>query len=420
MSTRIRPKLHFTAARGWINDQHGIVFDGANYHMFFQHHPASIQWGRIVWGHAISPDLIAWQELPTAIAPLETEVGCWSGSVILDAAQKPVLFYSSPTQAEWKISDTIVADGSADLSKWIRRAEDPLRTSELWDAGYLDVRDPNVRKDADRYRLVIGAGRRDETAGVVLSFSSDDLQQWQFDGELISRDAGIAEPFTTGLVWECPQFVQIGDRWLLLVSALDRNELNQVFYAIGDFENEKFSANSWGQFEATGTAYATSTFKDKDQRPCAMSWIKERDNAAPVDSEFAGAQSLPVFLELQGAELRLKFHSGLDDYFAVSAETSVGIAWRLQGSVIDGMDVEISAGWRLVYEDSQLKVFVGQEVIASMAARVGAEFDLVVDADIAELICAGSASSLIARVPAAEISGVRGIADFKLGLVKSC
>ena len=69
-----RPSLHFTAARGWINDPHGITVRNGIYHLFYQSAPGSMDWTpRVSWGHATSNDLVTWAQQQAVLVPDEDD-----------------------------------------------------------------------------------------------------------------------------------------------------------------------------------------------------------------------------------------------------------------------------------------------------------------------------------------------------------
>ncbi len=276
-----RPQLSFTPAAGWNNDPNGLVYDPdkGEYHMYYQHYPNGNVWGDMHWGHAVSRDLVHWEEKDIAIYPLfagndlykadavwdsgslievksingnnphleggaeHTPTGTiFSGSVVYvseaDAqrAYRGAGFYAiftQPKSAEerwWdvnKLGETLNTDQrqtiaySADGNFF---AHETFR--EIIPVDYegretqypADFRDPKVFWDdvLGEWMMVVGGGE-------VLQFASSDLLEWRYVG-------------STGLWGECPDLFALdtpnGDTgeqtWVLLLSP--KNEMQSHLY----------------------------------------------------------------------------------------------------------------------------------------------------------------------------------------------
>lgn len=88
-----RPQLHYTAQSNWLNDPNGLVYDASTglYHMYYQYSHSVNAGVRTSWGHAVSTDLMHWDEMPVAILPDSLGL-IWSGSCVIDKNNTSGLF----------------------------------------------------------------------------------------------------------------------------------------------------------------------------------------------------------------------------------------------------------------------------------------------------------------------------------------
>lgn len=74
----------------------GPVYYKGYYHLFYQYNPEGAVWGNIVWGHAVSRDLINWLYLDLALVADEwyDVQGVWSGSITIREDGVPIILYT--------------------------------------------------------------------------------------------------------------------------------------------------------------------------------------------------------------------------------------------------------------------------------------------------------------------------------------
>lgn len=386
---RPRPSVHFTPAVGWINDPHGIVYFGGEYHLFFQHNPRGTQWDKAIhWGHATSPDLFTWTEQPIALTP-EGELGCWSGSAVV-RDDRVTIAYTSIRTEDWSRGAVALAESNGSLVEWKRvpsGIDGPPVGIDL-----VAFRDPYVWRDGERWKALVGAGIPG-VGGVAYQYSSLDLRSWTLDGPIATSTPQDA--VWNGKVWECPQLIQIDGVWVLIVSVWDTDVLHYVAYADGEYDGNIFTPRQWRQLSFGPSAYATSVFHDKEGRPGIMSWLRERENLAPEGSPWTSAISAPFSLAMHGNQLQVRFMN-VRSVFEEARPITEDL--RIDTACLIAIDFDGDSGAELTLrgENSELVVAVdhdsarvsedGQVVLVLPHAHAGpAHVEVLLDADILEI-----------------------------------
>ncbi|MFG2832903.1 glycoside hydrolase family 32 protein [Streptomyces sp. NPDC048434] len=275
-----RPGVHFTPARNWMNDPNGLIHHRGRYHLFFQYNPSGNTWGNMSWGHAVSSDLVHWEELPVALPQDEQEM-VFSGSVVCDrnntsglgttAAPPLVAVYTSMVKATGGQRQSL-AFSTDDGTTWTKYSGNPVL-----DIGSDNFRDPKVFWHAPTGQWVMAVALAAEHR--IRFYGSPDLRHWTHLSDFGPSGA-------TGGVWECPDLFPLtvdGDplhtRWVLVVNLNPGGPAggSGAQYFIGDFDGHRFTADPrlparW--LDHGADAYAAATYNDApDGRRIMIAWM---------------------------------------------------------------------------------------------------------------------------------------------------
>lgn len=281
-----RLHYHLMPQANWMNDPNGLVYYRGYYHVFYQHHPYSPNWGPMHWGHARTKDFLTWEHLPIALAPSENYDldGCFSGSAVVEGDLLH-LFYTGHRVIDGQLIQVQCRATSSDGIHFIKDRRNPLITSFPSD-GSPDFRDPKVWQHQESWFMVLGSGKNGR--GNVLLYKSKDLIQWDYVGVLAQSDG------TQGTIWECPDLFPLSDRHVLLVSPMGV-ENRRVMYFVGDMDYEagKFSPQHVGTLDYGPDFYAAQTFSGTKRR-LMLAWMDAWECHIPSKKDnWAGALTLP-------------------------------------------------------------------------------------------------------------------------------
>lgn len=304
-----RPQFHYSPEANWMNDPNGMVYYEGEYHLFYQYHPYSKQWGTMHWGHAISTDMVHWKEYPIALYPDKFGT-IFSGSAVVDHKNTSgfftdtdekkglVAFYTSAGRTQQQ-SIAYSTDKGRTWTKY--KNGEPVIKTEDDPMNHGDFRDPKVfwHEESNQWMMVVAGGP-------LRFYSSTNLKNWTFESGY-NNEQVIDGVFVNAIHTECPDFFKLSvegssqEKWVLVRSSKS--------YMIGEF---KKIGNNWFFIPDSNTSinpnfgndvYAGQTFSDTpDGRRIMIHWMTNFDysgDLANVTDPYNGAFTMAYELKLK-------------------------------------------------------------------------------------------------------------------------
>lgn len=295
-----RPRYHFTPARNWINDPNGLVYFEGEYHLFYQYNPHGKEWGHMSWGHAVSADLLAWEELPVAIP--EKEFMIFSGCAVIDHENSSglsqygrpplVALYTAHFEQEQRQVQHLAYSLDRGRS-WFDHPANPVI-----DRGMAHFRDPKVfwHAPSAAWVMVVALAQQHKVA----IYRSPNLIDWDLASE-------FGPCGSTAGQWECPDILHLsvegeaGKVWMLKID-VDKDFVGsvngaQIFF--GEFDGFAFVPfDPAGQIGDMGAdfyaAQSWSNLPETDADPVWIGWMSNHQSGHhyPTDP-WRGTMTLP-------------------------------------------------------------------------------------------------------------------------------
>ena len=303
-SEKLRPQLHFSCKRGWNSDPNGLVYYDGEYHMFYQHDPFGWKKSLASWGHAVSKDLIHWEELPVVLFP-DSMGMIKSGSAVVDfnntasfqnGKEKVIVaaYTAGPEYGKVSLIDSIEAsrqclaysnDRGRTFTKYKGNPVLPLSKRKLW----FNSRDPKIfRYEPDSNWVMVlfeGLGHSIYTSG--------NLKDWKYESHVKE-------------FWECPELFEL---------PVDGNPENRKWvmysasgnYKIGNFDGKQFIPETDKiRYSIYRDMYAGQTFNDEPNgRRIQVLWGKTIAEGMPFNQMITFPTELSLKTHREGVRMHV-------------------------------------------------------------------------------------------------------------------
>ena len=375
------PLLHFAPRTGWMNDPNGLLYKDGVYHLYFQYNPFDTRWENMCWGHAVSKDLLHWEQKETALYP-DSDGVMYSGSGIVNEQgllglpeDAHIYFYTcAGNKSKWSLGKTFnqriaySTDGGNTLVKLEGNAVKHISGEN---------RDPKVywHEESKAYIMVLYLKDNE-----FMILRSKDLKNWKKSQILTLKDS-----------WECPDLRRIpveggGEKWVFWSA--------DGYYFLGEFDGYEFKTDDV-KLEAyrTKIPYAAQTFWGTED-VITIPWLRTKNKG----KLYTGVMGIPRKLILAETPEGLRLRQNPVEEFRkarVSVSVSQGegkVFYMMQKAGVVEITVHMQSpcdfvvnlyGTSVTYIPSCGKMNVGKETV-----QLGKElndFSIIADGEIVEI-----------------------------------
>ena len=347
-------KIHFKAPNCWINDPNGFIWYKGRYHLFYQCFPYSAHWGRMHWGHAVSTDLVNWEEKGIALFPSKTDdrSGCFSGSAI-EYKDKIYIYYTGvnyteedPENINCCINDTFTAAQlmitSEDGMKFDNITDKktvipPIEDKKIGDKNH--TRDPKVWRGKDAWYMVLGSTV--DKNGRLLFYKSSDLKTWQY--------LNYCEKDGFGWMWECPDFFEIDGKGVTIFSPMgffdDGNGYDSVAVCMLSSFDENTGkmelSENYQLFDYGIDLYAPQSTTDEDGNRVVIAWARMPEAVITEKGEWCGMMCIPRIVDIKNNHVYIRPHTNVKNSFVTKLSAPKKSGYMLKTTLKNGESINI-------------------------------------------------------------------------------
>lgn len=389
----LRPQLRFSQRFGWNNDPNGMLYYDGEYHLFFQSNPFGIKWANMFWGHAVSKDLVHWEERPFALRPFGGDnkkthpaMGpgmCFSGGGAVDfnntlGRQKgdtKTLFvtytakggggermaYSTDKGRSWTVEKKLLFQN---------QGRDP---KPLW------------YEPGKHWVIAVYNDQKDRGGRNISIYTSKDLLNWEYQ----SAVPGF---------FECPELFELpvdgnknNKKWILMGA--------NAKYLVGTFDGRKFTPEHKQQKETIvgkifDDIYAGQCFSDTpDGRVIYIGWAG-MTRGADKNSPFHNGFTVPIHLTLvsspDGPRLQAK---PVKEFDQLRMDTALSVKGKSLGEANKRLsckapvqEYDIVAKLSSAKKDGKATLRLGQTEIPVDVTKGTADIRIICDRPFMEVI----------------------------------
>ncbi len=347
-------KIHFKAPNCWINDPNGFIWYKGRYHLFYQCFPYSAHWGRMHWGHAVSKDLVNWEEKGIALFPSKTDdrSGCFSGSAI-EYKDKMYIYYTGvnyteedPENINCCINDTFTAAQlmitSEDGMKFDNITDKktvipPIEDKKIGDKNH--TRDPKVWRGKDAWYMVLGSTV--DKNGRLLFYKSSDLKTWQY--------LNYCEKDGFGWMWECPDFFEIDGKGVMIFSPMgffnDGNGYDSVAVCMLSSFDENTGkmelSENYQLFDYGIDLYAPQSTTDEDGNRVVIAWARMPEAVITEKGEWCGMMCIPRIVDVKNNHVYIRPHTNVKNSFITKLSAPKKSGYMLKTTLKNGESINV-------------------------------------------------------------------------------